>query len=80
VTGLAAYGGCKDASAAWAAGVLAVGTEPAAAEGVGVPEVPEDLREYWEERVAIMEWDGYVAHAEAVCLAWAGLQLPREKC
>jgi len=70
----------RGAGAAWAAGMLAVGAEPAAVEGVGVPEVPEDVRECWEERVAIMEWDSYVAHTEAVRLAWAGLQLPMKKC
>ena len=43
----AAYGGCKDASAAWGVGVLAVGAGPAAA-GMGsaaAPELPEDLQE-----------------------------------
>jgi hypothetical protein len=71
----AAYGGAKDASAAWGAGVLNIGACPAAeaagAEGLAVP---EDLREAWDERVAIMEADGGVPHAEAERLAWAGLQ------
>src|ERR1700675_3547916 len=40
----AAYGGCKDVSEAWAAGVLAVG------EKLG-REQPEKLRELWEERM-----------------------------
>lgn len=51
----AAYGGQKDASAAWAAGVLAVEVWSAAAPAD--PEelaVPENLREAWAERVAIM--------------------------
>ena len=71
----AAYGGYKDASAAWAAGVLAVGAWPAAAEtGAEGLAVPEDLREAWNERVAIMVMDGGLPRAEAERLAWAGLQ------
>ena len=68
----AAYGGHKDVNEAWVAGVLNIGAWPAAgAEGLAVP---EDLREAWDERVAIMEADGGVPHAEAERLAWAGLQ------
>jgi len=71
----AAYGGHKDVNEAWIAGVLNIGAWPAAeaagAEGLAVP---EDLREAWDERVAIMEADGGVPHAEAERLAWAGLQ------
>ena len=48
----AAYGEHKDASAAWAAGVLAVGGGPAVAVALVVP---EDLRQAWAERVAIMD-------------------------
>jgi len=71
----AAYGGYKDVNEAWMAGVLHIGAWPAAAaagaEGLAVP---EDLREAWDERVAIMEADGGVPHAEAERVAWAGLQ------
>jgi hypothetical protein len=70
----AAYGGHKDASAAWVAGVLAVGTRPtAAAVADEVRAVPQDLQEPWAERVAIMVMDGGLPRAEAECLAWAGL-------
>jgi hypothetical protein len=65
----------KDARAAWAAGVLEVGAWPAAAatgaEGLAVP---EDHREAWHERVAIMMADGGLPRAEAERLAWARLQ------
>ena len=69
----AAYGGCKDASAAWAAGVLAVGAGP------GGRERPENLREHIEERTAIMRYDGKLPHAEAARLAWASFPLPGEE-
>ena len=59
----AAYGGCKDVSEAWAAGVLAVG------EKLG-REQPEKLRELWEERMAIMVYDGKLPPAEVARLAW----------
>ncbi len=73
-----AYGGHKDVSAAWAAGVLVVGTWPAAAAAGGAAlAVPEELREAWEERVAIM-MDGGLPRAEAERLAWEGLQHPVE--
>jgi hypothetical protein len=76
----AAYGGLKDASAAWAAGVLAVGAGPAAAAPGGEAcAVPEDLREPWAERVAIMVADGGLSPTEAERLAWAGLQPAREE-
>jgi hypothetical protein len=49
----AAYGGYKDASEAWAAGVLAVGGRPTtAAAVVEGKEMPQALRERWEERAA----------------------------
>lgn len=71
----AAYGGYKDASATWAAGVLAVKAGPAAgATGREVHTVPEDLRERWEERVAIMVTDGGLPPVDAERLAWEGLQ------
>jgi len=70
-----AYGGCKDASEAWAAGVLAVGAWPAAAEtGAEGLAGPADLRAVWNERVAIMVADGDLPRAEAERVAWAGLQ------
>ncbi len=73
----AAYGGYKDVSEAWAAGVLAVGARSAAgATGGEVLAVPQDLRESWAERVAIMVADGGLAHEEAERLAWARLQAP----
>src|SRR6266571_2752111 len=70
----AAYGGCKDVSDAWVAGVLAIGTGPAAAPGGEVLAVPPHQRESWAERVAIMVIDGGLPHAEAERLAWAWLQ------
>jgi len=80
VAGLpAAYGGHKDASAAWAAGVLAVEASPAAAASGEKDAVPEALREAWEERAAIIAADGHLTHAEAERLAWAGLQPAREE-
>jgi len=70
----AAYGGHKDVSAAWAAGMLAVDTWPAGAgESPAELAVPEDLREAWDERVAIMEWDGGLARLEAERAAWGWL-------
>ncbi len=65
----AAYGGCKDVSEAWTAGVLAVDAGPATAAGEALA-VPEELREDWAERVAIMTADGSVPHADAS--AWRG--------
>jgi len=67
----AAYGGHKDASAAWIAGALTIGGGPAV--GIDRPAgwAPhEDLREAWEERVAIMVTDGHLPRAEAERLAW----------
>ena len=73
----AAYGGHKDVSAAWAAGVLVVGARPAAAAAGGEAlAVPQHLRESWAERVAIMMTDGGLACEEAERLAWMGLQAP----
>jgi hypothetical protein len=71
----AAYGGCKDVNEAWVAGVLAVGTGPAAAGSgeAAAPETPADLQELWQERVAIIAADGHVPQAEAERLAWACL-------
>jgi hypothetical protein len=62
----AAYGRHKDVSAAWAAGVLAVGSGPAAAATGGqVLAIPQHLREAWAERLAIMVIDGGLPHEEA---------------
>ena len=73
----AAYGGHKDVSAAWVAGVLAVGVgPPAATVGGEVLATPKHLRESWAERVAIMITDGGLAREEAERLAWTGLQTP----
>ena len=69
----AAYGGCKDASDAWATGVLAAGAGPAAAPGEEALVVPPHQRESWAERVAIMVIDGGLPHADAERLAWEGL-------
>jgi len=71
----AAYGGHKDVSEAWVAGVLMVdvGPAPAATGGEGLV-IPQHLREPWAERVAIMVTDGGLPRAEAERLAWAGLQ------
>ena len=74
-----AYGGYKDVSEAWAAGVLAVEAGPAAAAAGGAAlAVPEELREAWEERAAIMMEDGGLPPASAKRLAWEGLQYPVE--
>ena len=61
-----AYGGLKDASEAWTVGVLVVGAWPAAGgeRPTGLT-VPEDLREAWAERMAIMVADGGLPPAEA---------------
>ena len=76
---VAAYGGCKDVSAAWAAGVLTVeaGHASGAAGGEALA-IPEERREAWEERAALMATDGGLPSREAECLAWEGLQSPAE--
>lgn len=74
-----AYGGHKDVSEAWAAGVLAVGAGPAAA-GIGEAtalETPAALQELWQERVVIIAADGHVPPVEAERLACACL-LPHD--
>ena len=74
-----AYGGRKDVSAAWAAGVLRVHASPGAARHDPASlEVPQDRREAWAERVAMMVTDGGVRREEAERLAWAGLQGARD--
>ena len=69
----AAYGGHKDVSEAWTAGVLALGNGPGA-----VPEVSEDCRELWGEWVAIIVADGGFPLVAAERLAWKGLPHPAE--
>ena len=69
---VAAYGGYKDVNEAWAAGVLAIGDGP----GTGL-EVPEDWREVWEERVAIMVADGTLPRGCAVKAVWRNVARPR---
>jgi DNA primase len=73
-----AYGGQKDVSAAWAAGVLRIAARPVAARQDPVPlEGLEDRREAWAERVAIMVTDGGVRREDAERLAWAALRVAR---
>jgi hypothetical protein len=56
------------------AGALRIGAWSAAAgDGSAVVEVPEGLRDAWEERAAIMEWDGGLARSEAARAAWRWL-------
>jgi DNA primase len=71
----AAYGGHKDVSDAWVAGVLMVDVgSAAAATGSEVLAIPQHLREPWAERVAMMMADGGLPREEAERLAWVGLQ------
>jgi hypothetical protein len=68
---LAAYGGHKDVNEAWVAGTLAVSAWPAAAaEGATRMARPEELRELWAERAAIMECDGGLTRPVAEHTAW----------
>src|SRR4030095_10419778 len=71
--------GAEDVSAAWAAGVLAVGAWPAAVAvgGEGLA-MSQHQRESWAERVAIMVTDGSVWREDAARLARAGLQPSRD--
>ena len=68
----AAYGGYKDVNEAWMAGALTIGARPAAVEGPQALEMPEDLRNAWAERAAIMECDGGLARPVAEHAAWRG--------
>ena len=52
-----------------------MGVEPAAAGGEASG-VPENLREAWAERSAIMVVDGGLPRADAEHLVWAYLQVP----
>ena len=58
---------------------LRVGAEPAAGDGPEGRERPQDLQELWEERTAIMVYDGKVPPTEAVRRAWACLPPPGEE-
>jgi len=72
----AAYGGQKDVSAAWTAGVLRVDARSGAARQDPAPlEGPAERREAWAERVAIMVTDGGVRREDAERLAWVELQV-----
>jgi len=77
----AAYGGHTDANEAWVAGVLTLsGMPPVGATSAAALALPEGCREEWEERAAIIEWDGHMPRATAERLAWAMLphQLQQE--
>ncbi len=55
------------------AGVLCLGAWPVAVgHGPERREFPYDLQELWQERTAIMVYDGELPPAEATRLAWAG--------
>ena len=72
----AAYGGCKDVSEAWAAGVLCLDGGAADLDGTLGRCVTQERRETWTERVAIMVVDGGLPLAEAERCAWAGNPAP----
>ena len=71
-----AYGGGKDVSEAWAAGVLRL--DGGAVDGSDTEGgcVAQERRETWTERVAIMVVDGGLPPAEAERCAWAGSLTP----
>ena len=53
-------------------GVLTLGgTQPASVTDAAALAVPEAYREQWEERAAIIEWDGHMPRVAAERLAWA---------
>ena len=75
----AAYGGLKDASEAWAAGVLRLDARPpAAGAGRERRKSLQHLQELWEECTAIMVYDGRLPPTAAARLAGAGLLPPGE--
>ena len=74
----AAYGGYKDVSAAWTAGVLALGAGLGLAGRPAGFAVPETLREVWAERVAIMVQWWPVPPADAERLAWVLSPVPHD--
>jgi len=65
-----AYGGYKDVNEAWMAGALTLGDGAVAIDGPQGLELPEDLRDTWEERAAIIECDGGLARSVAEQAAW----------
>jgi hypothetical protein len=65
-----AYGGYKDVNEAWRAGALTIGGGPAAIDGPEGLKLPEELRDAWEERAAIIECDGGLARSVAEQAAW----------
>ena len=71
-----AYGGWKDVSEAWAAGVLCLDGGGADLEGTLGHCVTQECQETWTERVAIMVVDGGLPPAEAERCAWAGPLAP----
>jgi hypothetical protein len=62
-----AYGQEKDVNAAWVAGTLSL--EGGASPGTPDPD-PSALHERWEERAAIIEWEGGLPRAAAEQAAW----------
>ena len=71
-----AYGGCKDVSEAWAAGVLCLDGRATDLDGTLGHCVAQERRETWTERVAIMVVDGGLPPAEAERCAWVGEAAP----
>jgi len=65
-----AYGGYKDVNEAWMAGTLTIGGGSAVIDGPAGRELPEDLRDAWAERAAIIECDGGLARSVAEQAAW----------
>ena len=70
VLAAAAYGGCKDVSEAWAAGVLCLDGGAADLDGTLGHCVAQECQETWTERVAMMVVDGGLPLAEAERCAW----------
>ncbi len=71
----AAYGGHTDANEAWVAGVLThSGMPPVGATSAAALALPEGCREEWEERAAIMTYEGHLPRVETEYMAWVGLQ------
>jgi hypothetical protein len=70
----AAYGGEKDINAAWMAGVLQIDLLPPRGRDPAGPILTNDLQDLWEERAAIMEWDGGLARGHAEAAAWQRVQ------
>jgi hypothetical protein len=65
-----AYGGYKDVHEAWLAGALTLGDGPVALAGPTGRERPADLQDAWDERAAIMEYDGGLVRPVAAQAAW----------